>query len=157
VSSHQPDSRSLADDLGDSIARLNSRLRRDIVEAGVSLARARTLATLDREGARRLTDLASLEQVAQPTMSALIGRLEADGLVSRSGHESDGRTVVVSITDAGRDCLARLIERRSHSLKHALARLPPKDRDAISAAMPALSHLLEMMEASKVVAPLAQL
>jgi DNA-binding MarR family transcriptional regulator len=137
---------SLADDLGDAIARLNSRLRRDVVEAGVSLARARTLATLDREGARRLTDLALVEQVAQPTMSALIDRLETDGLVSRSGEETDGRTVVVSITKAGRNCLGRLIERRSDSLKRALAQLSGKDRDAIAAGLPALARLLEKME-----------
>ena len=99
-----PDSR-LAGDLGDAISRLNSRLRRDVVEAGVSLARARTLATLDRDGARRLTDLALAEQVAQPTMSDLIGRLVADGLVKRTGDGSDGRTVLVSITAPGRRCL----------------------------------------------------
>src|ERR1700738_2621175 len=45
--------------LGDAVSRLNSRFRRDVVDAGVSLARARTLATLDREGPQRLTDLAS--------------------------------------------------------------------------------------------------
>jgi DNA-binding MarR family transcriptional regulator len=142
----RPESGSLAHDLGDAIARLNSRLRRDVVEAGVSLARARTLATLDREGGRRLTDLALLEQVAQPTMSALIGRLEADGLVSRSGDEADGRTVFATITDAGRECLARLIERRSERLERALAALPADDRAVISAALPALARLLLEME-----------
>jgi DNA-binding MarR family transcriptional regulator len=140
------ESGSLAHDLGDAIARLNSRLRRDVVEAGVSLARARTLATLNREGGRRLTDLALLEQVAQPTMSALIGRLEADGLVSRSGDEADGRTVVATITDAGRECLARLIERRSERLERALTALPADDRAVISAALPALARLLLEME-----------
>ena len=142
----------LSHDLGDAISRLNARLRRDVVEAGVSLARARTLATLDREGARRLTDLALAEQVAQPTMSALIGRLETDGLVSRAGDETDGRTVVVSITGAGRRCLARLIQRRSESLARALLDLPATDRAAIAAALPALARLLETMEERNAVA-----
>jgi DNA-binding MarR family transcriptional regulator len=145
------ESGNLAGDLGDAIARLNSRLRRDVVEAGVSLARARTLATLDREGPQRLTDLASLEQVAQPTMSALIGRLEANGFVRRSGDAMDGRTVSVSITDAGRECLARLIERRSERLDRALAELPQEDRAAIAAALPALARLLLELEERKVV------
>jgi len=149
-----PDS-SLAADLGDAISRLNSRLRRDIVEAGISLARARTLATLDRQGPRRLTDLALAEQVAQPTMSALIGRLETDGLVRRSGEEADGRTVVVSITPAGRRCLGRLIERRSESLQRALGYLPAKDRVAIAAALPSLASLLEKMEERNALATLA--
>jgi DNA-binding MarR family transcriptional regulator len=144
----------LAVDLGDAVARLNVRMRRDIVEAGISLARARTLATLHRDGPRRLTDLAILEQVAQPTMSALISRLEADGHISRGGDERDGRTVVVSITDAGRECLERLIERRSRSLERALAQLPAEDRNAITAALPPLRGLLEKMEDPKTVARL---
>src|SRR5260221_2899099 len=87
----------LAVDLGDAVARINARLRRKVVEAGVSLARARTLATLEREGPHRLTDPAHLEQVAQPTMSALVSRLEAGGLVSRGGEAEEGRTVFGSI------------------------------------------------------------
>jgi DNA-binding MarR family transcriptional regulator len=130
-------------------------LRRDVVEAGVSLARARTLATLDREGARRLTDLALAEQVAQPTMSALIGRLEADGLVRRTGDDADGRTVVVSLTAAGRRCLGRLIQRRSESLARALRDLPAQDTAAIAAALPALARLLKKMEERNAVATLA--
>jgi DNA-binding MarR family transcriptional regulator len=144
----------LAVDIGDAIARINARLRRDVVEAGVSLARARTLATLDREGPRRLTDLALLEQVAQPSMSALVNRLEADGLVSRGVDARDGRAVVISITDAGRLCLGRLIERRSESLERALVRLPTEDRTAIARAVPGLQRLLEMMEAPNTVARL---
>jgi DNA-binding MarR family transcriptional regulator len=144
----------LAEDLGDSISRLNARLRRDIVEAGVSLARARTLATLDRLGPRRLTDLALAEQVAQPTMSALIVRLEADGLVKRSGEEADGRRVIVSITSAGRRCLGRLIERRAESLERALSDLRAEDPAAIAAALPALSRLLKKMEEPDAVAAL---
>jgi DNA-binding MarR family transcriptional regulator len=141
--------------LGDAIARLNSRFRSDAAAAGISLARARTLATLDREGARRLTDLALLEQVAQPTMTALVGRLEADSLVSRSGDEADGRTVFVSITDAGRGCLRQLIQRRSDSLEAALVQLTAADREAIAAALPALARLLEKMEDRKAAVPVA--
>ena len=141
-----PHSGNLAGDLGDAIARLNVRLRRDVIEAGVSLARARTLATLDREGPQRLTHLAALEQVAQPTMSALIGRLEADRLVSRRGDAIDGRTVTVSINEAGRQCLARLIERRSERLDRALVELAQEDRAAIANAVPALARLLLEME-----------
>ncbi len=151
----RPNSDNLADGLGDAVSRLNSRFRRDVVEAGVSLARARTLATLDREGPQRLTDLALLEQVAQPTMSALVGRLEADGLVSRGGDAMDGRTVTVSITDAGRQCLARLIQRRSERLERALAELPLNDRTVIGAAVPALARLLLEMEEREAIGRLA--
>ena len=142
----------LAAEFADAIARLNTQLRSDFVKAGVSLARARTLATLQREGPRRLSDLAVAEQVAQPTMSALVARLEEDGFVSRTGEESDGRTVLVSITDAGRTCLARIRQRRSTSVQRALADLSPQERDAIAAALPAISNMLEKMDERQAVA-----
>jgi DNA-binding MarR family transcriptional regulator len=145
------DSARLAAEFADAIARLNTQLRSDFVKAGVSLARARTLGTLQREGPRRLSDLAVAEQVAQPTMSALVARLEEDGLVSRTGDETDGRTVLVSITDAGRTSFVRIRARRSHSFQQALSRLSPEDRDAIAAALPALDRLLESFQDRQVV------
>jgi DNA-binding MarR family transcriptional regulator len=54
------------------------------------------------EGPRRVTDLAELEGVAQPTMTALIKRLAERGWVTREGTPEDGRVVMVALTDAGR-------------------------------------------------------
>ena len=49
----------------------------------ISLTSASTLATLDRTGARRLTDLAVIEGVTQPSMSVLVTGLEASALAER--------------------------------------------------------------------------
>jgi DNA-binding MarR family transcriptional regulator len=53
------------------------------------------------DGPRRITELAELEGVAQPTMTLLIKRLERNGWVAREGLPEDGRVVMVNITDAG--------------------------------------------------------
>src|SRR5271154_3729420 len=53
------------------------------------------------DGPRRITELAALERLAQPTMTQLVQRLEGEGLVVRARHSDDGRVVVVSLTDAG--------------------------------------------------------
>jgi DNA-binding MarR family transcriptional regulator len=55
-----------------------------------------------RDGPRRITELAELEGVAQPTMTLLIKRLEGRGWVEREGLAEDGRVVMVNITEAGR-------------------------------------------------------
>src|ERR1700756_2724770 len=52
-------------------------------------------------GPQRITDLAELEGVAQPTMTQLVNRLERQGLVSRERQRDDGRVVVVSTTETG--------------------------------------------------------
>jgi DNA-binding MarR family transcriptional regulator len=42
-----------------------------------------------QSGPRRITDLAELEGVAQPTMTQLVKRLERQGLVARAGQPGD--------------------------------------------------------------------
>jgi DNA-binding MarR family transcriptional regulator len=53
------------------------------------------------EGPRRITDLAELEGVAQPTMTLLVKRLEEQGWTQREGLPDDGRVVMISLTAAG--------------------------------------------------------
>lgn len=132
--------------LGDAVGRLHAVVRRDLSRAGVRLATARTLATLEREGPQRLTELAAIEQVTQPSMSALVARLEAQGLVRRSGDDGDGRLVIVSITPAGTDLVGSILERRGRLLAAHLDRLDPADRAAIEAALPALANLIDLLE-----------
>src|SRR3954463_14741724 len=54
---------------------------------------------------RRITELAELEGLAQPTMTLLVQRLEQRGWVRRERHADDGRFVLVSLTDAGQTTL----------------------------------------------------
>src|SRR5580700_11989256 len=67
----------------------------------ISLTSASTLATVDRTGPRRITDLAAIEGVAQPSMTALVNVLERAGLVERGQDPGDQRVVLVALT-AGR-------------------------------------------------------
>jgi DNA-binding MarR family transcriptional regulator len=51
---------------------------------------------------RRITELAELEGLAQPTMTLLVQRLEQRGWVKRERGADDGRVVLVSVTETGR-------------------------------------------------------
>jgi DNA-binding MarR family transcriptional regulator len=108
---------------------------------GLSLTTAATLATLERSGPCRLTALAATEGVTQPAMTQLVGRLEESGLAIRSSDPADGRAVVVQITDAGRELLARRRAVRAERLSALLSRLSRTDQDALAAALPAISAL----------------
>src|SRR3954471_162212 len=61
----------------------------------VSRTEAGVLSALT-DAARRITELAELEGLAQPTMTLLVQRLEQRGWVERSRHPDDGRVVLVS-------------------------------------------------------------
>jgi DNA-binding MarR family transcriptional regulator len=53
--------------------------------------------------AHRIQELMAHVHLSQSALSRLIGRLERDGLVSRTMCSDDRRGVRVSLTDAGRD------------------------------------------------------
>lgn len=109
--------------------------------AGLSLTAASTLARLQREGSARLTELATAEGVSQPSMTALVARLSAQGLVRREQDPTDGRAVVLSLTPAGADLLAQRRDIRTARLAPFVAGLSPDDVRRIAEALPALQNL----------------
>jgi DNA-binding MarR family transcriptional regulator len=135
----------LARTFGDATARIQALLRKEMAR-NVSLAQARTLATLEREGPQPLTALAELEQVSQPAMSYLVARLELKGQIRRSSDSGDARVVIVSITSAGRTALNGLLQRRTALLARHLSKLPSGEVDALEAALPVLSNLILGLE-----------
>lgn len=112
----------------------------------LSLTSVSTLAALDRRGACRITELASLQGVAQPSMTALVGSLEQAGLVQRDPDPTDRRAVLVSLTPSGRSYLATRRRGGAERLSTLIGRLPADDVAALSAAVPALLRLRELQE-----------
>ena len=70
-----------------------------------------------------------------------LGRLERDGLVRRGGDPGDARAVLVTITPEGLARLLRIREARAAAIEDRLAELDPDEREALSAALPALGKL----------------
>jgi DNA-binding MarR family transcriptional regulator len=132
----------LASQLDRRIARL-THLVRARAHRGRSLGALLVLRRLDSEGPLRVTDLATAERVAQPTMTVLVGRLEHDGLVRKTRDETDARAVRVELTDAGRAELDAVRGQRAAVLQERLERLDDDARGALAAALPALDRLLE--------------
>ncbi|SCX38695.1 DNA-binding transcriptional regulator, MarR family [Klenkia marina] len=112
----------------------------------LSLTAAATLATLQRSGPARLTELAVAEGISQPSMTALIARLAGQGLVDRAADPTDGRAVVLSLTGAGADLLARRSAQRAARLADPLAHLDDDDVARIADALPALTRLAGVLQ-----------
>ena len=110
----------------------------------LSLTAASTLATLERTGPRRLTDLAVTEGVTQPSMTAVVTQLQDLGFAERRRDPADRRVVLVAITSAGRQHL-RTMRRAGASVFRALIdKLTGPERAALSAALPALRQLVNL-------------
>jgi DNA-binding MarR family transcriptional regulator len=109
----------------------------------ISLSAVATLATLDSSGPCRLTELAGREGVSQPSMTAMVSRLERQGLVERRHDPSDGRIVLVAITDAGQDMLRRRGTARVAFLSSLMSALDPTEQRALADASAALRHMTD--------------
>ncbi|MFE9180308.1 MarR family winged helix-turn-helix transcriptional regulator [Streptomyces sp. NPDC007126] len=115
------------------------RLPRDM-----SLTSAATLATLDRTGPRRITDLAAVEGVTQPAMTTLVRVMEESGLVERRGDPSDKRVTLVCLTEAGASYVRTRHQAGVHAFERLIGKLADDEIEALAAALPALKHLAEL-------------
>jgi DNA-binding MarR family transcriptional regulator len=102
------------------------------------------LHTLAGEGPKRLTALTASEQVTQSAITQIVIKLERDGLVERRPDPSDGRAVLVHITEAGTAIVEGRRTERTARLAHLADRLTPAERAAIAMALPALARLAEL-------------
>jgi len=109
-----------------------------------SLTALATLSTLDRTGPRRITDLAVIEGVTQPSMTVLVRSLERAGLVARHSDPADGRVTLVTPTAEGLRYLQRRRSAGADVLAQLIDKLPRGEAAALAAAIPALRHLRDL-------------
>jgi DNA-binding MarR family transcriptional regulator len=103
------------------------------------------LSTLS-SGPRRITDLAELEGLAQPTMTSLVKQLEQQALVRRDRQADDGRVVLVHLTDSGALALEDYRARVRELLGSYLAEIPDQQVEALAAATDALAQLVALLQ-----------
>ena len=98
------------------------------------------------EGPRRITELAELEGLAQPTMTILIKQLEQEGLVTRERRSEDGRVVLVDLTESGRVALEASRERVREAIGAYLAEFSDEQVAELAAATETLAQLVTLLQ-----------
>ncbi len=97
-------------------------------------------------GPRRITELAELEGLAQPTTTLLVKRLEDQGWVAREREPEDGRVVLVRRTNAGAEALAAVRARARDVLESSLEQMSGDQIDALAASVHALEALIVLLQ-----------
>lgn len=120
--------------------RLSRRMRQE-ASHGHSLTQLGILATLDRDGATTLGELAATERVAPPTITKAVAALVAEGLVDKVHDTEDRRVCRAVLTAAGRGDLARMRSQRDAWLATRLATLGPDDLGRLADLLPVLEAL----------------
>jgi len=112
----------------------------------ISLTSMSTLSTLERSGPRRITDLAAVEGVTQPSMTTLVNGLERAGLVERQGDPTDKRVAMVVLGAKGRDFVRARRRWAAKGFEQLIKQLTTDEAASLMAAIPALEHLKELSE-----------
>src|SRR3954471_2175772 len=126
-----------------SATRLARQLRQQS-DAGLSPSQLSALSAIHALGPVTLGALAEYERVAPPTVTKVVTKLEADGLVARTTDAADRRVARVEMTRHGDAVLATIRRRKNEWLAARLAALDPGDRARLCDALDVLDALTKV-------------
>lgn len=115
---------------------LDSRL----MHANTNFATWSVLLVLDREGPVIQRELAGLLEVEGPTLVRRLDRLEAAGLVARSGTPGDRRATRIALTAQGKAMFKRVRSSVGETESELVADLDPAD---VETTVKVLRHLID--------------
>ena len=140
------------DELFGAISQIRRAARRAVRQAWeqepLPPAQSELLRLAGRRPGITVADAAQELHLAPNTVSTLVGKLTAAGLLYRTRDPQDARTARLTITDSARSRLAQWRDLRADLTARVLSRLTAADRRALAAALPALLRLAEGMESS---------
>ncbi|WP_232246775.1 MarR family winged helix-turn-helix transcriptional regulator [Kitasatospora mediocidica] len=136
------DTARIAADLRACLGPLVRRLRQVKPDGELTLSQTSALVRLDRDGPATATELAAAEGIRPQSMGSIVATLLERGLVAREPDPSDGRRVVLSLTESGREGLRGAREERARRLTEAIdAELTPAEQQQLAAAIPLLERI----------------
>jgi DNA-binding MarR family transcriptional regulator len=123
---------------------LGQLIRRLRAEHALPISQGTVLGRLEREGSATTSALASAERVRPQSMAQTISELGAAGLVARSPDPTDGRQILIDLTELGRATLAEERARRDGWLSNAIeSELSEAERETLLQAIALLRRLAQ--------------
>lgn len=135
------DSSEMAARLRLSATRLARRLRQE-AGAGLTPSMLSALAVIEHHGPLTLGSLADHERVAPPSITKLVARLEAYGLVERTSDAADRRIAWVAVTATGAALLAESRRRKTEWLAGRIELLSAARQRRLAAALDVLDAIV---------------
>jgi DNA-binding MarR family transcriptional regulator len=133
----------LASALRLAVVRLNRRMRAQRVNSAVTVSQLAAMSTLDFHGPLTPGELAAHEKVQPPSMTRVLAGLEEIGLVGRKPHPTDGRQVIVALTDSGKQLCRDEVRMREAWLSRRVAELTPEEREVLRRAVEVINAMVE--------------
>lgn len=137
----------LASDLRLAVVRLNRRLRGQRGDTRVSLTQISALSTLDIYGPMTPGTLAARERVQPPSMTRIIAGLEQMGFIERVPHPTDGRQIIVSMSEIGAQFIKDEVHAREVWMDSRLAELDEFELRTLRAATAIIDRMVGAQDA----------
>lgn len=128
-----------------AMAGLNRRLRKDWPD-DMTPSRLSALAIIAHDEPLAVGELAKRMAVSTPTVSHIVEALDKLGLIARRPDPHDRRICRLTASAKGAGLLEELGRRTTGTLADRIHELPPDQRSALEAALPALEALAEAPE-----------
>ena len=145
VSRREAASFELANKLRPTVTRLARRLRQQD-HTGLGPTMTAALSSINKQGGLTHGELAAIEQVSPPTITAIVGKMETLGLVTRETDPADRRVTRIRITASGVDQLDEVRSRRTSWLASRMNSLSDDERRRLADAIDVLAKLVDVSE-----------
>lgn len=120
------------------------KLRQKPVREELTLPETSALSRLDRGGPATSSELARADRISPQSMGVTIAALEERGLIAREKDAEDGRRIVLSITETGRQNVHDRRGERTELIARALdGGFTAAELEQLRAAAPLLERLAE--------------
>ncbi|MTD14520.1 MarR family transcriptional regulator [Nakamurella sp. YIM 132087] len=128
-----PDRLALVDRLAGTAHRMRRASQQALSPLGLTPAQERVLRFVARrDGEARMGEIADRMGIVPRSATGLVGALEEAGLVHRSIDPANRRSILVALTDAGREVQQRMGQARSDAAAAILAPLSDAELDQLS-------------------------
>lgn len=118
--------------------RISNEFHKEVREAGLTVTEWRVLGSLIEGEGETVGALAELAVTKQPTLSKVLPRLEAEGLLTLNTSTADRRQTVVRITPKGAGLISGLCDRAMEHQNRLLEKLEPDHADRLVAMLRAI-------------------
>ena len=109
---------------------------------GFGMAYLPVAIALEEHGPLQQKDLLRYARVEQPTMAALLARMERDRLIARKSDPTDARARLVALTPRAKSVLASVKEAMAAVVEEAMSGISEADRNVLVMSLQLVVHNL---------------
>jgi DNA-binding MarR family transcriptional regulator len=144
LDSEAADALTVAGELRTVIGKLNRRLREESSVGDFTESQKSVITRLDREGAATLASLARAEGMRPQSMGSIVSVLTTAGMVTGTPDPSDGRQIILSLTQRAHDeLLAGRAARQDWLFRSMTAKLTLAEQRELAHGIQLLKRLVE--------------